>query len=47
MYLYHFYDKRTGPFKSLSRLPLEEAKSVIEKIKAERPESLCAQRDDV
>ena len=30
MYLYHFYDKRTGPFKSLSRLPLEEAKSVIE-----------------
>ena len=30
MYLYHFYDKRTGPFKSLSRLTLEEAKSVIE-----------------
>lgn len=25
MYLYHFFDKRTGPFKSLSSISQEEA----------------------
>ena len=46
MYLYHFYDIRTGPFKSLTRLSAEDAKSVIGKIKVERPDSQCAQRHD-
>ena len=46
MYLYHYFDVRTGPFKSLTSIPQEEAREVIEKIKAERPDSLCAQRND-
>ena len=45
MNLYHYYDKRSGPFKSLTTLNNEEACSVLEKIKAERPNSFSAQRD--
>lgn len=45
MYLYHFYDKRSGPFKSLTAIPREEAFAVFENIKSERPDSLTAQRD--
>ena len=46
MYLYHFFDRRTGPFRSLTNISSEEAKAVIEKIREERPDSLCARRDD-
>ena len=46
MDLYHFFDKRTGPFKSLSALSPEDAHDILEKIKNERPDSFCAQRDD-
>lgn len=46
MYLYHFFDRRTGPFRSLTNISPEEAKAVIEKIREERPNSLCARRDD-
>jgi len=46
MDLYHFYDRRTGPFRSLTKLKPEEAKAVLEKIRAERPDSFCAQRDE-
>ena len=46
MYLYHFFDRRTGPFRSLTNISPEEAKAVIEKIREERPDSLCARRDD-
>lgn len=46
MDLYHFYDRRTGPFKSLTKLKPEDAKEVLEKIKAERPDSFCAQRNE-
>lgn len=45
MYLYHFYDKRSGPFKSLTAIPKDEAFSVLENIKNERPDSQTAQRD--
>ena len=45
MYLYHYYDKRSGPFKSLTALPENEAFTVLERIKQERPSSLSAQRD--
>ena len=45
MNLYHYYDKRSGPFKSLTTLSNEEAFSVLEKIKADRPNSFSAQRD--
>ena len=45
MYLYHYYDKRSGPFKSLTALPEKEAFTVLERIKQDRPSSLSAQRD--
>lgn len=45
MILYHYYDKRSGPFKSLTALPNEEALSILEKIKEERPDSFASQRD--
>ena len=45
MYLYHYFDKRTGPFKSLTAISEEEARKVMEQIKSERPNSLCAARD--
>ena len=46
MDLYHYFDKRTGPFRSLTSIPPEEAKDVILKIRQERPDSQCAQRHD-
>ena len=46
MDLYHFFDKRTGPFKSLTAASPEEAHDILEKIKTERPDSFCAQRND-
>ncbi len=45
MYLYHFYDKRNGPFRSLTAISEAEASAVLENIKKERPGSLAAQRD--
>ncbi|MBD5478697.1 MAG: hypothetical protein HDR11_00925 [Lachnospiraceae bacterium] len=46
MYLYHYYDKTTGPFRNLSDLPVEQAKSVLETIKTTKPNSQSAQRHD-
>lgn len=46
MYLYHYYDKTAGPFRSLSDLSVEQAKSVLEEIKTAKPNSQCAQRHD-
>lgn len=45
MYLYHYYDKTIGPFVNLSDLPREEASKIINRIKIEKPNTLCAQRD--
>ena len=45
MYLYQYYDKRSGPFRSLTAVPEEEAERVLERIRTERPDSMCAQRD--
>ena len=45
MYLYHYFDKRSGPFRSLTAVSPEEADRILEQIRRERPESLCAQRD--
>ena len=46
MYLYHFFDVRSGPFKSLTSISQEEAWKIIERIKTERPNSQCASRHD-
>lgn len=46
MYLYHFFEKSTGPFRNLSDLSVEEAWEVVNRVKVERPGSQCAQRHD-
>lgn len=46
MFLYHYFDKRTGPFKSLTNVPEDEACKILEQIKKERPDSMCAARDE-
>ena len=45
MDLYHYYDKRTGPFRSLTAYEPEEARALLEKVRKEFPGSMCAQRD--
>lgn len=44
MKLFHYYDKRYGPFKSLSDLSMDEANQILNKIKQEAPNSFCAKR---
>lgn len=46
MYLYHYYDRRSGPFRSLTALPHSEAQSMLTRIKKDRPGSFCAKRDE-
>ena len=46
MLLYHYFDKKTGPFWNLSDLSEEEAKKLFLTIKAEKPETMCAKRQD-
>ena len=46
MYLYHFYDARSGPFRSLTSISQDEARKVMERIRTERPNSQCASRPD-
>ncbi len=45
MFLYHYYDKKTGPFKNLSELSMEQSNAIINRIKEEKPNTQCAQRD--
>ncbi len=46
MYLYHFFDKSTGPFQNISDLSVDDAKAVLNGIKQTKPNSQCAQRHD-
>lgn len=46
MYLYHYFDKSTGPFKNLSDLPNDKAKAVLKDIRRYHPYSQSAARDD-
>ena len=39
MFLYHFYDARSGPFRSITSISQDEARDIIERIKIERPNS--------
>lgn len=45
MFLYHYYDKKIGPFKNLSDLTREQANEVINDLKKNKPNVQCAQRD--
>lgn len=46
MFLYHYYDKKSGPFLNLSELTNDKANKLISKIKIEKPNVQCAQRDN-
>ena len=46
MLLYHYFDKKTGPFRNLSDLSEEEANKMLLTIKSEKPETMCAKRQD-
>ena len=45
IYLYHYFDKTVGAFVNLSDVDIDEAKSVLSKIKETKPNSQSAQRD--
>lgn len=47
MLLYHYYDKRSGPFRSLSELSPSYAEAILSKIRETRPNSQCAKRDSL
>lgn len=38
MKLYHYYEKATGPFKSISDLPDEKAEQILKNIRTEKPD---------
>lgn len=42
IYLYHYYDKSIGPFVSLSDIPVDEAKAVLEMIRQTKPGTMHA-----
>lgn len=44
MFLYHYYDKTIGPFRSLSDVSLEEANEVLREIAISKPNVQCAKR---
>ena len=46
MDLYHYFDKSSKPFLSLSDLPIERAKSIIDERKITNSASFCAKRQD-
>lgn len=44
MFLYHYYDKKVGPFRNLSDLPVNEAANILDRIRNEKPDTYCAKR---
>jgi len=44
MFLYHYFDKTIGAFANLSDLSIENANVIINNIKKEKPNVMCAQR---
>lgn len=44
MFLYHYYDKAIGPFRSLSELPVEEAEEILKNLKRTKPNTQGAKR---
>ena len=45
MFLYHYFDKRSGPFRSVTAVALDQGSIILEQMKRERPNSMCAKRD--
>ena len=45
MFLYHYFDKKTGPFMNISELSMEQSNNILNRIKEEKPTTQSAQRD--
>lgn len=45
MFLYHYFDKKTGPFMNISELSMEQSNNLLNRIKEEKPTTQSAQRD--
>ena len=46
MILYHYFEQESGPFRSISDLPDEEAEKVLNRIRTEKPDIFLAKRPD-
>lgn len=46
MFLYHYYDKEIGPFRNLSDLPVDKATDLLDMIRKEKPDTMCAKRQE-
>lgn len=44
MFLYHYYDRNSGPFRNLSDLSVDAAMDLLDAIRKEKPNTLCAKR---
>ena len=44
MLLYHYYDLKTGPLRNLSDLDDAEANRILEEIRKNKPDTMCAKR---
>lgn len=45
MFLYHYFDKKIGPFVNLADIPIDAAKAVLNTIKETKPNVQSAKRD--
>ena len=46
MLLYHYYEKKNGPFRSISELSDAQAEEVLERIRSEKPDAFIARRPE-
>lgn len=46
MYLYHYFDKRDGAFRNLSDCDPEQAKQILDQIRANRPKAFATKRQE-
>ena len=46
MLLYHYYEKKNGPFRSISELSDAQAEEVLERIRSEKPDAFISKRPE-
>ena len=44
MFLYHYYDRKVGPFRNLSDLSIDAAMDLLDAIRKKKPDTMCAKR---
>ena len=46
MLLYHYYEEKNGPFRSISELSDAQAEEVLARIRAEKPDAFISKRPE-